>query len=246
MRVYHNAKPRKKRVALSAEKKAELCRLAPEMTYNQLRKHFNVSENTITRILKRNSISLSGTTSRLRQFDILKMCRNGKKICEIATSLGFSQSYVRRVIKRYNSGNGYFPENKTTNNPGSSKTEEPTVRRRKKSVELSAEKEAELCRLAPEMDNNLLIQYFNISDSTITKILKRNGINLSKTTSKLRDFNIFKMHTNGKKVREIAKLLNLSKGHVRRIIGKYRHGNGHFPENKTTNNPGSSETKNLL
>ena len=239
-------KPRKKHVALSAEKKAELCRLAPEMTYNQLCKHFNVSEDTVKKILKRNSISLSSTTSRLRQFDIFKMHRNGKKICEIATLFGFSQGYVKRIIKRYKSGNGYFPENKTTNNPGSSKTEELTVKRRKKNVELSAEKEAELCRLAPEMNNNLLIQHFDISQSHLAKILKKNGITLSKTKLQLRQFNMFKMHTNGKKVCEIATSFKVSESHVRKIIRQYRSGNGHFPENKTTNNPGSSETKNLL
>ena len=145
-------KQRKKPIVLSAEKKAELCRLAPEMTYNQLSKHFNISDSAVINILKRNGISLSNTTSRLRQFDIFKMCRNGKEIREIATSLDFSQSYVRRVIKSYKNGNGYFPENKTTNNPGSSKTEKPAVKRRKKHVQLSAEKEVELCRLAPEMD----------------------------------------------------------------------------------------------
>ena len=239
-------KRRKKRVQLSAEKEAELCRLAPEMTYNQLRTHFNVSEDTVKRILKRNSIGLSNTTSRLRQFDIFKMCRNGKKICEIATSLGFSQSHVRKVIRRYKSGNGYFPENKTTNNPGSSKTEEPTVKRRKKPVQLSAEKEVEICRLAPEMDSTLLIQHFDISGSSLARILKKNGISLSKTKSQLRQFNIFKMHTNGKKACEIATSFKVSERYVKRIIRQYKSGNGHFPENKTTNNPGSSETKNLL
>ena len=57
---------------------------------------------------------------------------------------------------------------------------------------------------------------------------------------------MFKMYTNGKKVCEIATSFNVSESNVQKIIRQYRSGNGHFPENKTTNNPGSSETKNLL
>ena len=211
-------KQRKKHIVLSAEKKAELCRLAPEMTYNQLSKHFNISEKTVKNILKRNGISLPKTTSQLRQFNIFKMHTNGKKACEIAKLLNLSEGHVKRVIRTYRRGNGHFPENKTTNNPGSSKTEKLAVKRRKKYVKLSAEKEVELCRLAPEMTYNQLSKHFNINDSTVVRILKRNSIGLSNTTSRLRQFDIFKMHTNGKKACEIATLLNLSEGHVKNVI----------------------------
>ena len=141
---------------------------------------------------------------------------------------------------------GYLPENETTNNPGSSKIEESVVKQRKRTVPLSAEEKDEVYRLASEMTYKQLSKHFNISNSTITKVLKRNDISLYRTKSQRRQFNTFKMHTNGKKVCEITTLLNVSESYVRKTIRRYRSGKGPFPENKTTNNPGSSETKNLL
>ena len=38
---------------------------------------------------------------------------------------------------------------------------------------------SELCRLAPEMTNNLLSQHFDIREKTVINILKRNGITIT-------------------------------------------------------------------
>ena len=70
------------------------------------------------------------------------MYANGRKVCEIAESLDLSKAHVKRVIREYRRVNGYFPENKTTNSPGSSKTEKPALKQRKKHIALSAEKKA--------------------------------------------------------------------------------------------------------
>lgn len=148
---------------ISPEIEPEICRRyeAGENTY-ELAKSLGVSQTTIWRALKRNGIdrrSFSEAQRYLPPEQEAEVCRryeDGESTPELAKTFGVSEATIRTIRKRNGIDRRTIGESKRSLNP---------------------EQDAEVCSRYEDGESTIeLGKAFGVTDSTIGRILKRNGI----------------------------------------------------------------------